>query len=56
MLLYTMSAAWALRLSYHIGSRHKGEDWRYQYILKPKWEKKPKVEGILTSFMLVFGL
>jgi steroid 5-alpha reductase family enzyme len=55
-LLYTISAAWALRLSYHIGSRHKGEDWRYQYILKPKWQEKPYLEQILTSYAWVFGL
>jgi steroid 5-alpha reductase family enzyme len=56
LLLYTMSTAWALRLSYHIGSRHKGEDWRYQYILKPRWQDKPLAERIATSYLWVFGL
>lgn len=29
IILFTLIAIWGLRLSYHIGSRHKGEDWRY---------------------------
>ena len=34
-----MVTIWGLRLALHIGCRHKGEDYRYTEILRPRWEK-----------------
>jgi len=37
LLMMGLVTVWALRLSIHIGLRHKGEDWRYKHILKARW-------------------
>jgi steroid 5-alpha reductase family enzyme len=29
ILTFTLVCIWAFRLAYHIGKRHKGEDYRY---------------------------
>jgi len=36
-LTAAMVTFWAVRLSYHIGRRHKNEDYRYVY-LRSKWK------------------
>ena len=44
---------WALRLSIHIGLRHKEEDWRYQKMRKD-WTE----EGLyyVKTFVFIFGM
>ena len=44
---------WALRLSVHIGLRHKGEDWRYQEFRRA-WTE----EGLyyVKTFVFIFGM
>lgn len=50
MILWFLITVWGLRLSFHILSRHKGEDWRYA-----NWRKTWK-HFILRSYLQVFML
>lgn len=45
---------WGLRLAIHIGRRHKGEDWRYQTIIRPRWKDKGEVGKALSAYLYVF--
>lgn len=46
---------WSLRLAYHIGKRHQGEDYRYKMI-KKRWENRGPVGQFFSAFLWVFGL
>jgi steroid 5-alpha reductase family enzyme len=56
LLVMGLVTVWALRLSIHIGMRHKGEDWRYKYILNPKWEGLHWAIAIPYSYLFIFGM
>lgn len=45
---------WGLRLAIHIGRRHKGEDWRYQQIIRPRWKHKGAVMRAISAYCYVF--
>ena len=44
---------WSIRLSVHIGSRHKGEDWRYK-IIKNRWAHRGYFGRTLSAYLYVF--
>lgn len=46
---------WGVRLSWHIGSRHKGEDYRYK-IIKARWRHRPAPIRLLCSYLYIFGM
>ena len=48
-------AIWGIRLSLHIGSRHKGEDYRYKMI-KGRWAHRPAPVRALCSYLYIFGM
>ena len=50
-----MVSLWALRLAWHIGSRHKGEDWRYKRI-KARWAHRSYFGRLLCAYLYVFGM
>jgi len=56
LLVMALIICWSLRLSIHIGLRHKGEDWRYKHILKKSWEGKPWPVQWLGAYLYIFGL
>lgn len=45
---------WGLRLAIHIGKRHKGEDWRYTQVIKPRWKHKGAVGRAISAYCYVF--
>lgn len=51
LVVYTMVVLWGLRLSWHIFSRHKGEDWRYKNWRK-QWGKTVWWRSLLQVFVL----
>ena len=46
---------WGLRLAYHIGKRHKEEDYRY-VAMRKSWMKGGKTSYYLKSFLIIFVL
>ena len=46
---------WAVRLSIHIGARHKGEDYRYKMI-KGRWVRCSKGGRIIAAYLYIFGM
>ena len=44
---------WALRLSFYIFKRHKGEDWRYK-MLRDKWESYGDIVYYTLSYSIIF--
>lgn len=48
-------ALWAVRLAWHIGSRHTEEDYRYQYLRK-SMSKKGQLCYYIQCFFFVFML
>ena len=46
---------WGLRLAYHIGKRHKEEDYRY-VAMRKAWMKGGKTSYYLKSFLIIFVL
>lgn len=57
VILFTFGviAVWAFRLAIHIGSRHKGEDYRY-VIIKKRWEHRGPVGRFISAYLWVFGM
>ena len=53
ILVNLLISAWGLRLAWHIGKRHKEEDYRYK-AMRDRWEKKSKGYYYFASFMYVF--
>ena len=53
LIVFSLVTVWALRLSVHIGLRHKGEDWRYQEFRRA-WTE----EGLyyVKTFVFIFGM
>jgi len=48
-----MVLIWSLRLSIHIGRRHKGEDYRYK-IIKRRWEHRGYIGRLFWAWAFVF--
>lgn len=46
-------AAWGLRLAFHIGSRHTGEDYRY-VALRERMSKSGQTWYYIYSFLFIF--
>jgi len=44
---------WSVRLSLHIGIRHKGEDWRYK-IIKNRWAHRGYFGRTISAYLYVF--
>lgn len=44
---------WSVRLSLHIGIRHKGEDWRYK-IIKNRWAHRGYFGRTVSAYLYVF--
>lgn len=55
VLMFGMVAMWAVRLSLHIGMRHKGEDYRYKE-MKRRWAHCNKFGALVYSYLFVFGM
>ena len=56
MIVLGLVTAWALRLSIHIGVRHRGEDFRYANWRK-EWTDQGGYWGFLwRSFVIIFML
>ena len=53
VLINLIVSAWGLRLAWHIGKRHKEEDYRYK-AMRDRWEAKSKAYYYFASFMYVF--
>jgi steroid 5-alpha reductase family enzyme len=53
MLINLVVGAWGLRLAWHIGKRHKEEDYRYK-AMRDRWETQSKAYYYFASFMYVF--
>lgn len=54
-LTLALLAIWAVRLSLHIGLRHKGEDYRYK-IIKSRWAHRSAPARYLCSYLYIFGM
>jgi steroid 5-alpha reductase family enzyme len=54
-LTLSLVIIWALRLSIHIGLRHKGEDYRYK-IIKKRWSGCSKGGRLLAAYLYIFGM
>lgn len=44
---------WGLRLAYHIGRRHKGEDYRYVN-MRERWMAKSERTYYINAFSYIF--
>ena len=55
LLTIILVSLWGVRLSWHIGSRHKGEDYRYK-IIKARWRHRPAPIRYLCSYLYIFGM
>lgn len=55
ILTIVLIAVWGVRLSWHIGSRHKGEDYRYK-IIKARWKDCILPIRLLCSYLYIFAL
>lgn len=55
ILAFTLTFAWAMRLSFYIGMRHKGEDYRYKE-MREDWEKHGMLGYYVISFFVVYML
>lgn len=53
--LLGMVTVWSIRLAVHIGSRHKGEDYRYIMIRK-RWAHRGPFLRFLYSYLYIFGM
>ena len=53
ILVGAMVLIWSLRLSIHIGRRHKGEDYRYK-IIKKRWEHRGTIGRLFWAWAFVF--
>jgi len=51
-----MVTIWGLRLAIHIGRRHKGEDWRYAELIKPRWAHCGRIGGAFAAWASTFLL
>lgn len=54
-LTLAMVALWGVRLSLHIGLRHKGEDYRYKFI-KKRWAHRSAPARFIWAFLYIFGM
>lgn len=54
-VLLGLIAVWSIRLAVHIGSRHKGEDYRYVMIRK-RWAHRGPFLRFLFSYLYIFGM
>ena len=55
ILTFTLVTIWALRLAYHIGRRHNGEDYRYVE-MRTNWMKKGLCYYYFAAFVFVFTM
>jgi len=55
LLNLALVAFWGVRLSIHIGMRHKGEDYRY-IMIKKRWAHRPAPVRALCSYLYIFGM
>lgn len=53
-LTFGLVALWGLRLAIHIGRRHKGEDWRYTQIIRPRWKNRGPLAQAVSALCYVF--
>mmetsp|Transcript_32833 Transcript_32833/g.29129 ORF Transcript_32833/g.29129 Transcript_32833/m.29129 type:complete len:299 (+) Transcript_32833:31-927(+) len=56
LLVFGLITLWGLRISWHIGKRHSGEDWRYRDILRKRYAHKNPFVFKLKIYLLVFIL
>ena len=52
-MTFILVTLWAVRLAYHIGKRHNGEDYRYVE-MRENWMKKGKAYYYFAAFTFVF--
>lgn len=55
LLNLALVGIWGVRLSLHIGLRHKGEDYRYK-IIKARWAHRPAPIRLLCAYLYIFGM
>jgi steroid 5-alpha reductase family enzyme len=55
LLVFALVSLWSIRLSWHIGSRHGGEDWRYKILRKRFHHPNPLIFKI-KIYLLIFIL
>jgi len=48
-----MICLWAVRLAWHIGARHKGEDYRYVHMRK-RWMEKSERYYYIAAFTYIW--
>jgi len=56
ILVVGLVALWGIRLTWHIGKRHEGEDWRYKEVLRKRYAHKNINIFRLKVYLFVFML
>lgn len=56
VLTLVLVTIWAVRLSVHIGRRHKGEDWRYKTLIRKRWAHCGPVGSAISAYLWVFTM
>lgn len=55
-LLLGLVTLWGLRLTWHIGKRHSGEDWRYRDVLRKRFAHKNLIIFRIKIYIWIFML